>query len=569
LTLSAEQLASAVEARRASYVPAERHVVVGRSLRKRTPPAPGVGASDADIISLLLEGDFKPALAWLTLHGGQRYVLERPEVTATMESFTAGTQIVALHSNLGNGKTIVSETITLRALEAGYGVFWLRRRTGDILAECEAIVEHELRPFIIIEDYPEYLDVIQYLLQHGGQKVRLLVTARSSVHDIVIDRLSESAGNLPIAEYSLDHLEEGEARWIVDWLDEYGLWGKSANLPKSRKLAIITHQCRSELQGVLVNILKSPQVAARFQQLLERIDNRRAYHQAVLATLIMTVLGFPPTPNIIADLCGEEVFQVGFRRDPAVRQLLDFGKARLRLRSSVASQFILQQVADPATIVDVLVNLARRASAAAPASLYYQDLVRSLMRFGQVQQVLPLAQRREALLRYYESIKNLDHCRRQPLFWLQYAIACLTLEELERAGRYFETAYSLTSGRQYDTYQIDNHFARYILVRAAKSRDKDQVIDALRKARKIIERQVRNERVHYPYRAASNYLPAFEAVEDKLNPAELAEFRDAAGAVLDRINSLNPYRARHWAVVECKKVLNGIVAATIKRGIVT
>ena len=57
-----------------------------------------------------------------------------------------------------------------------------------------------------------------------------------------------------------------------------------------------------------------------------------------------------------------------FRHNDAIRQLIDFDRDHVRMRSSVAAHFILREIIDPNVIVDVLVNMAQTAEKLAPIS---------------------------------------------------------------------------------------------------------------------------------------------------------------------------------------------------------
>ena len=148
---------------------------------------------------------------------------------------------------------------------------------------------------------------------------------------------------------------------------------------------------------------------------------------------------YEPTIDVLISLCGQSVLEHDFlqnRRHP-VREILDTASGKIRLRSSIAGQYILTQFADPNALVGVLMKMAKAADAFAGNNPLYFELLKSFTRFNGLQHILPERDRRKAVIRYYESIKNPTHTAKQPLFWLQYAIACTVLEEFDRAEAYF------------------------------------------------------------------------------------------------------------------------------------
>ena len=133
------------------------------------------------------------------------------------------------------------------------------------------------------------------------------------------------------------------------------------------------------------------------------------------------------------------------------------------------------------------------------------------------------------------------------------------IDELFRARKYFETSYSLAKDRDWDTFQIDNHFARYLLLEAVELNDTKQAIDNFRKARVIIDRQMRNERIHYPYKVAILYWDFYNRYSSYFTEGLLIQIKQAADEVLKRIVQLQKYRRMHRNVRDCKNAMERIL----------
>jgi hypothetical protein len=193
---------------------------------------------------------------------------------------------------------------------------------------------------------------------------------------------------------------------------------------------------------------------------------------------------------------------------------------------------------------------------------YYFGLLRELMRFGRLQYLLPESGRRQGIVRYYESIKGLNACRRHPLFWLQYAIACLTMNDLDRAEAYFNTSYSLAENMSsFDTYQIDNHYARFLLVTAIENNEANTCMQNFRRARKIVNEQIAKERLRYPYRIATMYADFFERFEGRLSMSEKTEIGRAARFVTERIAKLPEDRQVEKQIVRCRAAMEKVLGS--------
>jgi hypothetical protein len=175
--------------------------------------------------------------------------------------------------------------------------------------------------------------------------------------------------------------------------------------------------------------------------------------------------------------------------------------------------------------------------------------------------ILPEDDRMKAVLRFYEAAKNLERCKGNPQFWLQYAIACLVYGELKRSKLYFDTSYSLAAKKikKYDTFMIDNHYARFLLVEAVKEFEHEEAMNNFREARTIIRLQIRFERRHYTYRVAASLKEFMDRFENSLSASELEEVVSIAKEVSERIAKLPEGRQNHYNVVDCDKAMRYIV----------
>ena len=168
-----------------------------------------------------------------------------------------------------------------------------------------------------------------------------------------------------------------------------------------------------------------------------------------------------------------------------------------------------------------------------------KGVMRRLMTFTNVQCILneedPL--HKYNLLRYYESIKTLKSCRCNPHFWLQYAIVMLSERDYARAKSYFDTAYQYGSQIDgFDTYQIDNHYARYILSNELQSGNSSTCMEAFKHAHAILmDTKHKMEVRFYPYKVARLYYPFFDKYYKSLKDYEMKEFVSSCKAMLDRL----------------------------------
>jgi len=557
LELDSLRFAAGLQDKKRSYTPPLQSEHIEYCVRRFHVSSLPETFSDRSIFDLLLFGDVKPQFVWHSLHGGRRYFLHRSIGERAFRHLEEGSRAIVVHSDLGNGKSLIVEGLKCKGVESGYEVYDLAARTSDLLSELECVVSRVPKMLMVVENYPDWLDALEYFSIHASDKSAVVLSARTSVHDFMVDRLVAVLRTDSVPEFAVDQLVEAEREWIIDFFNEYGLWAKRAAWSRRQKQKFLAETCRSQFHAILLKLLSSPQILKRFDAVLTELSEKQDYHRIVIAILILTVLEYWPSVNTLADLCGDRVFDPQFRRNRAINELVDFAHGRARLRSSVAAQFILQEV-PAATTVEVLVDLAHRADRNAGLR-EYSEMLKRLMRFGHLQDVLPEKQRRQAILRYYEAVKNLAGCKTHPLFWLQYAIACLFLSDLERAETYFDTAYSFAQDRDYDTYQIDNHYARFLLLKVVGQGDTATCMAAFREARRIIHQQIQRERLHYPYRVATGYKEFWDKFGSGLTPQERTEVAGSAAFVAERIQRLAERYQSQRHVADCRAAMQYVI----------
>jgi tetratricopeptide (TPR) repeat protein len=171
----------------------------------------------------------------------------------------------------------------------------------------------------------------------------------------------------------------------------------------------------------------------------------------------------------------------------------------------VIASAVLSGVNSATTITEIVAECVMRGEEKRQADSYLGTISKELMRFANIERLLPEKGKRAALQNLYEEIKTVPSIRENPHYWLQYAMARLSLGELQVARYYFEQSYSFAKKMPgYDTFQIDNHFCRLLLREAENTTDCDEAFKAVDEALQTLKKQVLRENRHYPYRSAWN-----------------------------------------------------------------
>lgn len=556
ITESAECFADTMEEVSKDYIPKTYQEFGTLSLQEYLAPVNTVQIPDSAFWDLLFLGELSDNLIAESMRTGKSYFLERTRISDVFSLIDQGDRVFVIHSDLGNGKSMFLEGLCIRAIEQGFRVFKINDHGERIEAELEAVATLDGKVMVIIEEYQNFKDEIRVFRSIASDRAVIIMTARNAVHDIVVDDLTISCGIDEVFEIPVDFLDDEEINWFINVLNEYGLWGEQAGDSHYQKARFIKEKCNRQIHALLLKLLSSPDIQDRFAQLTARLRDKGKYYDILLSIFILTTLGHGPTLDILRDIWGVEVMgSLMFRKDPVVNELVNFNTYAVLARSPIAAEHLIRTCFDLGTIVSILTKMTERFAAGARFNQRYYDIFANLMRFRSLQLLLPEEGRRTAVIHYYESIKNIDKCKFNPLFWLQYAISSLVNNDLDRAKMYFDTAYSIALEKKWDTFQIDNHFARYLLRQASQDIPVQQAMANFREAKGIIYRQIKNERRHYPYRVAISLQDLIEQQGSRLAISEIEEVAQAATTILKRAESLPYNRRKHRNVQTCVKSL--------------
>ncbi len=519
-----------------------------------TPP------TNSDVEKLFLYGDVKNEL--LGSHSANSatryYLLDRPATSLATQTIEAGRDVV-LTSELGNGKTIALEQISYKLAALGWQVLRLREDSKAVRKELSQIVSSDVPTVLVIDGYIPFLDAIDFVsIRRVGKKIVFLLSSRSHVHDVYLERLENALRVQEVDEFDLNLLEREDARSLVSMIDTYGLWTEFSNLSDSDRMKLVLSDCGGQFHQILLKLYSSPQIAGKVKALFDEIKPH--VKQIATAVFIIKATDTPLQKHVVDDLLeGSPLVRMSNTERESVRFLWSDSGGVFKLRSSVLAEFYLTSQSNASEVVAVLSSMFKRAQILGGRT--YEYFMRSAMTYSALQKMLPKNGLRAAVVNFYEDIQNTAFAKKNPHYWLQYAIARLAVEDddFDRIGGYFKAAYAFAKLLPaYDTYQIDNHFARFQLMSACRSQDPGHAFDLYIEAKAILLRQTLREQKHQPYRAAAAVADFARAHGKSLDERQIQDVRRFCEKVIERISGLKPQVGNHRHVVRCRNELSSI-----------
>lgn len=526
-----------VEARK-TYIPTAKRLSVNLCFNKIGPVNSAPKLLDKDVFDLFTQGSYDIDKLFFSAQSPVDYIysIRRTKTERVLQEIKEGKTNLLVHSDLGNGKTIFIETLSVLLAQQGYEVFRFYRNWATLDNEIERICQSHAKTVFVFDDYSGCFDSLKVLALYRTDQI-VIVSERSYVNEANYDDLSNLLGEFD--NIDLNKLDSEEIVRLIKIFDTYGLWSYLSAKGKCQKEDFINNICNGNLRNVVLELLKSPDILDRFKNIFDAAHKRKGYYDAVVFILLVHVMHLNIGLDDLADaLDVESLNSPKFKKDAAVQELVNFKAGRIIPKSSLVSQILILELFSTTTVIDVLVNVAKHLNENCTEKVARQ-MMRRLMTFTNLQQVLNPndASYKYDLLRYYEALKVLPLCKSNPHFWLQYAIVKLSEYDYGMAKHFFEAAYSFAASlKNFDTYQIDNHYARFVLENERINGSQATCMEAFRHAHSILmDSRHKLEVRYYPYRVARNYYPFYERFFSGMTDAEKKEFTVDCQEILQRL----------------------------------
>jgi tetratricopeptide (TPR) repeat protein len=470
-------------------------------------------------------------------------------------------RLVVVHSDTGNGKTVFLDELEFELRSTKQQCFRYAPEIESVLEDVRFFLSLGSPCVLIFDELSNCEDEVKYFLSNCPN-VKIVGGIRTAVLELQDDIFVGHQNSL--REIDLNSLDDEEVNSLSDILTRYGLWGDRAEYTRREQIRYITSECHRELSATLLGIVRSEVILNRLKKLYQQgFAKSDALQKVLCGSSFLIKAGYTPSLTLISELIGFDAYSaVRECNDSAIDEFMPRNRAQIVARSPVMTEVILRDIVPDLILINNLVSTLRNLHARQRASNYYRKIYHRLMRFSFVESLLTERERPQKLIRFYEAVRQTGFESDNPQFWLQYAIARMSFEDYEKAEGYFDTAYSLANKREwYDTYQIDNHYARFLLESRTRSELWGDYFIVLCDAHKLVTKQMQ-DKVHgfYPFRVATRYLDLVERRRNEFSPDQVVEIREMCHEILNHLrNSAEQLRRHQRNANECKKALERVL----------
>ena len=464
---------------------------------------PDSSVTTKDIISLFLYGSEKQsAIKDSILSGNSNYYIFRRKIK-DLDHDLKRYSCVVVHSKLANGKSMFCLGAMEYLTSLGYTVFSLNNSKDITSAEIENL-KQEKRPVLIIENYHRYIPTLQLLGAINTDNIKIILTCRTELQEIYVENLDDLGWSS--FELDVNYLTKEELTVLINIMGSNGLFGERSNLNEKQKFNYLTKNCRREISLILADILKAPQITERINELLSKVRKDSELEECLLACSIASYLGYEFDSIDIQTLTSARgIDKVKYLKDETTSQILEKNSQGLVvLKNPVLAKHILavKVETNPNEFLKFLVEFYGKLNQYSSYERKYHDLMKDINIFSN-QLKLFGEKNCFTINNFYDRVRLYSDNSRNHHFWLQFAIAKLSIKEYDDAKTYIETTISLAKDRRYNFDWVNCQYARLVIETAHLVDNTKEIIERLKFASSLIINQ--NNR-HYPFRVACSFV---------------------------------------------------------------
>lgn len=466
-----------------------------------------------------------------------QFCVFRTKLESVIKAVRSGEKNIMIHSSLGNGKTLFLLSLSTLFSNNGYKVFFYQQSRNTFAREIESICKEYGPVVVVFDQYSDCLSHLETFRNFRNDQI-IVLADRSALNDINYYKVSSWFGEFN--SFDLNRLEDTEIKQLCKILSRYGLWGDKSHYRDDQKEEFIAYDCKRSIAQAILAILHSNNIIEKYTELIDDIKNHKGFYNAIIYVLIAQVAEFNvDTDDLVNLFDASQLNSPSFKNNTSVKEFINFDGCRIKGTSSLFAQVLLQEVIKSSDIIiDVMLDIYKKLN-----NLRSRQEVRQVLRkmtnYSNLQHILNKDDKRykENLKYYYDSIHTLSFCAENPYFWLQYAILMLSEYNYTTAEIYFNNAYSFARKQSgFDTYQIDNHHARFLLEHEMQFGSPATCMRAFMEAHQVLMNPKHKvDSLFYPYRVAQKYYNFYLSFFERMTKPEKETFIAACEKMLERV----------------------------------
>lgn len=420
------------------------------------------------------------------------YVVRRSiikDIKASLEKneFT----VHVIHSNLGNGKTCLMEYL-MCCFSDKYDVYCFKQLYDVLEQELRAIERRPGKKVFFIEDYNLYIQVLESMRYYGNSDWSIVVSCRTYINDNSIYKLCNALGKDidEIKEYDINHFTSEEKKKIVASLQNINQ-ADFKDLNESKALKLLDVKCRNCWSNTVMFMFRSRLIGEKVERVFQNLRKNNSNMEVVMAAIVNNIVGMNLSYGQLLELIQIPQSSISCTRDQDMAELLSIHDGRIEIKSSILSLYVVRKEKLYEEVIKVMEKMVRNADILLDNdSEMVKRLLISMSNISELfYKKLPYynaevsnEELHQDILRYFDDVSKVKYYEHNEFFWLQYAMACMTMREYQYAENHFALAHSYERKKSNESYQIKVQYGRFLLERAIYEKDERTPYSTLKKA---------------------------------------------------------------------------------------
>lgn len=483
---------------------------------------------DKDIYDLFFKGIERSSIYEKDNNRNFISLVNREKMEEVITGIREGKSVI-IHSDLGNGKTIfVNQIVNLCTDIDFYNLKQIQN--PKIQKEIKNLCNSPNPKVVIMDPANVFLDILRKFADFNLENVRFILVMRSSMYDNNYNNLYDIIDIMNNIEFmntvNLDVLSSNELLELDSIIARYGFYGDLSGFSEKRRIEYLKINCKAKFQNILLYLFEAMHIIERFEKSIESLKASGDLRRILILTFVSSILELGLNFDDYKILLNIENAERLIKRAQNCADFLDIKKGDVSVKSSIIAKEMMTKtnVFSKDEVFFVLTSVMKKLDNLYLGSEKYKNAMINLVSCSYISYVFGYKMDSSKLIQYYEKVKELKFCQKNLFFWEQYAIVCVNINQFDRAERYFKTAYSLAKqrGRTFSAYQIDNHYARYLLENQLYYRKQENSLDIFIKAHKLLNKNseidyIKKNNRYYKFRVARSYKEYYDTFASKYN----------------------------------------------------
>lgn len=427
-----------------------------------------------DFVNLILTGNFDRAKYQNQIRQDKPvsdpYCVRRsPALDIVVGRSASGTNRFIASSDIGNGKSIFLDQLADELIATGYRVIRISSRLNEVFSEIEVVLAAREQTAFLIDDVIRYPNVAKFIGSRLNSSCLLVCSTRANADDVQFQEVNSLLGGAA-RHIDLNRLSRDELQSWDRALERWGLWEQRMSLSVSERMDFLARHCGAENRSIVLSLFRNAQIARKIDQIvnffLRQGDHGRAFSALLISSLCQQHVAWE---SLVSWLVIDEVRLRDSIRKSTIADLFSHGRDWNIFTSSQLAEYILHTkyvAEDRDTLVDVFCTIVLGTAESANDNYLgfnFRENLKELMKFRFLTKLFGDGPASIKLINLvYSRLSKARFIRRNPQFWLQYAMSRMEVDDLDNAETYLNTALGLAKerGMDYSPYQVLDQRAR-------------------------------------------------------------------------------------------------------------